>query len=120
MDKEKVKEIFGSIIKLILNYNEANMDYYQNLNEILGTNIKEIYKHLIDLNNRFSDYKIRSDIDLEVKSKIVNLLRDELQKQKEKTDKIESEFKFNVSENLLKIGDINDLLEDIWHLIKEL
>ncbi|KKK40926.1 hypothetical protein LCGC14_0949370 [marine sediment metagenome] len=55
-----------------------------------------------------------------MKAKKVNNLREALQKQKEKTDKIKSELEFNDSQNVLKIGDLNELLKHIRHLIDEL
>ena len=63
MSKEKIQEIFANIVQLILKYNKVNSDFIFDLNERIGSATEEIFKHLMDLNNRFSDYKLRDDLD---------------------------------------------------------
>ncbi len=120
MDNIKIKEIFGNIIQLILKFNDNMIDFIRDLDESVGTSNKQTFKHLIDLNNRFSDYKMRDDLDLEAKAKKNEIFKDKLKKAKEKTEKMKSELEFKASQHILKMTDNSNLLKDILHLIKEL
>ena len=120
MDKIKIKEIFGNIIQLILKFSDNMIDFIGDLDKSVGTTNEQIFKHLIDLNNRFSEYKMRDDLDLEAKAKKNEIFKDELKKAKEKTEKMKSEIEFKASQHILKMTDNKNLLKDILHLIKEL
>lgn len=121
MEKEKIQNIFRSIIKLILEYNETILSQISKNTELFESNFKNLANHILDINAQFSSYQLRSnyDKDPEYIKRIERQKRD-LELIKTKTKELKDRSKFLLGQTILNTEKLNTLLEDINFTINDL
>lgn len=120
MVNEKIKEIFRNIIALILKSNEINLEEIIDLYKRLNGKINILSDFIIEINNRFSFYEIRNDLDFEVINKKGENSRKIFDKEMQELEILKSKLEFNLSEITLNYKEIHELIEEIKLLIDEL
>lgn len=121
--KDSLKEILKNIDHLIFEIRNQNLEFFSDLYKMINENVQKIFEHILENNQRFHYYQMRSDIILtEFDSYLKNLenSKKRLNTEREKNKEMKKNYDFYRSEGILKNKMIDDLRKEILFMIDSL
>ncbi len=120
MNPDVIKELLKNILALIT---RLNIDYKQKIFDLT----KETHEYhmdtltnLIAIRLNLKKYKLRNNLNMDEEMKRVEILKEELEKEKKLSQKSIRDYEFKLSEDALQNDEIRDLIIDILELIENL
>ncbi|MFX1504663.1 MAG: hypothetical protein ACFFDC_00990 [Promethearchaeota archaeon] len=120
-DIEKIKDIFKTIVALILEYNNVYITRFTEITDIMISNFQDYSKHILDINSQFSNYQLRPDYDQDpMYIERIEQQERELAEKRKMVEDLRSSADFALGQTKLDMDKLNTLLEDLNYLIDDL